>query len=121
MPKKNKKDYRGITNYTLDVDGIRIPTIVPGNEALRGDVVLGNERAISDNEIIRALAHSITTGQFKPANQPISPLGSEFDMPSRMMEQPNLYHVLGKLYGGNYFANQIAYPEERNVGLLGRK
>ena len=106
-----------VTNYTVDVDGKRVPTIVPGNERLRADIVSGANRRITDDEIQRALVQALKSGEFKPASQPVSPLGSEFDLPQRITSQPSLFYSTGKILGGNWFDNQIAYPERRKVHL----
>lgn len=113
----NAPPYYEATNYTIDVDGLRIPTIVKGNEKLRAKVVNTGEANPTYDEITRALAHALATGEFKPSSEPIPSLGSRFDFPQRVFSQPNIYHTTGKLYGGNWFDNQIAYPEQRKFSL----
>jgi hypothetical protein len=109
---------RGVTNYTVDIDGKRIPTIVPGNERLRADVVSGSNRKITEQEIQRALVHAMKyPNETKSSSVPVSPLGSEFDLPQRITSQPSLFYSTGKILGGNWFDNQIAYPERRQVTL----
>lgn len=66
--------------YSVDVDGLRVPSMVPGNtQWLTPLIKSGVAPRLTNEQVDRALEYAIKTGNFKRSGEPMSPLGSEFD------------------------------------------
>ena len=96
--------------YSVDYNGLRFPTIVPGNESITGDIRQGRRPRLNEEQLFRALVSALTTGEFKQSSEPMSILGSEFDFPARP-SGPRLEDLLGRYFGGgNFITSAIASP-----------
>lgn len=105
-------------NYSLDIDGLRVPTLVPGNEQLAGDIRLGNIRRPTQDEAVRGLLYALANpSEAKPADSPMSPFGSAFDLPARNFNVHNMYDITHQIYGVNPLLAAIMFPGFRPYTL----
>ena len=66
--------------YSVEADGRRFPSMVPGNTQWLTPVIkTGVHPGISNEQFQRAAQYADQSGNWKPADEPMSPLGSEFD------------------------------------------
>lgn len=102
------------THYSTEDEQYRFPTLVPGNEKLLRDLMTGVHRGPTEDEFLRARLAALLSGEHKPANEPMSPLGSGFDF-NRPFTPMALLNSTGNLYGDPW-ANMRSGLKEHMTG-----